>query len=129
MSNSVIKPDQLEKALVKAFAEYGDHVTDEVNKVTKSVVRQGVSELKRTAPAGGRYARGWSHKADKGRVGSIAGETIYNRTDYQLTHLLEKEHETGGGGHYPKNVDYTGTLKRVEEKYTDKYYKEVLAKL
>lgn len=127
MSSVRIRPEQLEQAITKAIAEYGDHVTDEVNKVTKNVVRQGVSELKRTAPTGGRYARGWSHKAEKGRA--LASETIYNRTDYQLTHLLEKEHETGGGGHYPKNVDYTGTLKRVEEKYTDKYYKEVLAKL
>ena len=56
-------------------------------------------------------------------------ETVYNRTAPQLTHLLEKPHGTGGGGNYPKNVDYTGTLARVEEEYTQKYMNEVLSKL
>lgn len=126
--NVTIRPEQLEKAVIKALAEYGDEVEERVNTTTKAVVREAVSELKRSAPSGGQYGRGWSHKADKGRVGKIATETIYNRI-YQLTHLLEKPHSTGHGGHYPKNVDYTGTLARVEEKYTEKYYQEVLSKL
>jgi len=129
MSSSVtIRPEQLANALNKALAKYGDEVLEDVEAVTKSVARDAVRELKGIAPAGGRYARGWSHKAQKGGAYKLS-ETVYNRTDYQLTHLLEKPHETGGGGHYPKNVDYTGTLAAIEEEYTQKYMEEVLSKL
>lgn len=127
-NNVVVRPDQLEKAVIKALAEYGDVVEEKVNSTTKAVVREAVSELKHSAQTGGKYAAGWSHKADKCRVGKIANETIYNRI-YQLTHLLEKAHPVHGGGHYPHHVDHTGTIARVEEKYTNKYYEEVMNKL
>lgn len=126
--NVVVRPEQLEKAVMNALAEYGDEVTERINVTTKSIVREAVSELKHSAPTGGEYAAGWSHKADKGKVGSVVGETIYNRL-YQLTHLLEKPHDTGGGGHYPKKANYTGTMAAVEEKYTQKYYEEVMDRL
>ena len=96
--------------------------------VTKSTARKTVSTLKGSAPAGGRYARGWSHKAQKGGPFKLS-DTVYNRTDYQLTHLLEKPHPVNGGGHYPKNVDYTGTIAKIEEEYAEKYMEEVLAKI
>lgn len=129
MSSSVmIRPEQLANALNKALAKYGDEVLEDVETVTKSVARDAVRDLKSRAPAGGRYARGWSHKAQKGGAYKLS-ETVYNRTDYQLTHLLEKPHATGGGGHYPKNVDYTGTLAAIEQEYTQKYMEEVLSKL
>jgi len=128
MSTRVVRPEQFEKAVIEALGKYGDKVTDILEAETKSIARQTVSAIKGSAPAGGRYARGWSHKAQKGGRFKLS-ETVYNRTDYQLTHLLEKPHETGGGGHYPKNVDYTGTLAKIEEEYTNRYMNEVIAKL
>lgn len=127
-SNVTIRPDQLANVLNKALAKYGDEVLEDVEAVTKSVARDAVRELKNTAPSGGSYARGWSHKAQKGSTYKLS-ETVYNRTDPQLTHLLEKPHDTGGGGHYPKKVDYTGNIAKIEEEYTNKYMEEVLAKL
>ena len=95
--------------------------------VMKQVTRETVSELKSAAPSGGSYSRGWSHKAAKGGPFKLS-ETVYNRI-YQLTHLLEKPHATGGGGHYPKNVDYTGTIARIEEKNTNRFMEELLRKI
>ncbi len=126
--NVMVRPENFEKAVLKALAEYGDDVLEVMESTTKSISRQTVSALKGSAPAGGRYARGWSHKAQKGGPYKLS-ETVYNRTDYMLTHLLEKPHSTGGGGHYPKNVDYTGTIARIEEEFTHKYEEEVLSKL
>lgn len=129
MSSQVVRPEQFEKAVLKAIAEYGDDVLETTEKVMKSNVRQTVSALKSNSPANsGRYARGWSHKAKKGGAYSLS-ETVYNRTDYQLTHLLEKAHPTGGGGHYPRYKDHTGIIARIEEEYTNKFMEEVISKL
>ena len=125
---AVIRPEQFEKAVMKALSDYGDRTTEMLEAETKSISRQTVKAIKGSAPAGGQYARGWSHKAQKGGPYKLS-DTVYNRTDYQLTHLLEKPHATGRGGHYPKNVNYTGTLARIEEEFTNKYMEEVMAKL
>lgn len=129
MNNVVVRPEQFEQAVIKALAEYGDDVLEVSEKAIKSNARQAVSALKGNSPANtGRYARGWSHKAQKGGAFKLS-ETVYNRTDYQLTHLLEKAHPTGGGGHYPRFKDHTGIIARVEEEYTNKFMEEVMAKL
>lgn len=127
MSGSVVvRPEQFEKAVMKALAEYGDKTTEMLESVTKSNARQTASALK-GAGLPGRDAE-WSHKAQKGGAFKLS-ETVYNRTAPQLTHLLEKPHSTGGGGQYPKKVNYTGQIARVEEEYTNKYMEEVLSKL
>ena len=128
MSNIMVSPEQFEKAVMKALADYGDRTTEMLEVETKKAARNAVKEIKASAPAGGQYARGWSHKQQKSGAYNLS-DTVYNRTDYQLTHLLEKPHRTGKSGHYPKNVDYTGTLARVEEEQTQRYMEEVLSKL
>ena len=129
-NNMTVTPDQFSKELYKAIAEYGDEVFKKTDKVAKDIAREATSDLKSKSPVGrkGSYARGWSHRGTKDGAWGLR-HVVYNRTDYQLTHLLEKPHETGGGGHYPKNVDYTGTLAAIEEEYTQKYMEEVLSKL
>ena len=129
MSNVKVSPQQFEKAVIKALAKYGDDVLDMLEAETKSIARQTTKAIKAASPVGkkGSYARGWSHKAQKGGPYQLT-ETVYNRTDYQLTHLLEKPHATRFG-HYPTHVDYTGHIARIEDEYTNKYFEEVTAKL
>ena len=127
MKSVTVTPEQFEKMVTKALAEYGDEVLEKAEQVTKDVARQTVSELKSTAPTGGEYAKGWTHKGQK-TGGRKLSETVHNRL-YMLTHLLEKPHATGNGGHYPKNVNYTGTMARIEEEYGNRYYEEVISKL
>ena len=122
-----VKPEHFAKELTKALAEYGDVVLEKAEQTTKQVSRETVRTLKGSAPAGGNYARGWSHLSQKGGPYKLS-ETVYDRQG-QLTHLLEKPHATGHGGHYPKNVNYTGTIARVEDEYTNKYMQEVISKL
>ena len=132
MSDMVVRPEEFEKAVMKAISDYGDRTLEMLESETKSTGRQTVKALKSSAPAGGQYARGWSHKPQKNGVYKTS-DVVYNRTDYMLTHLLEKPHQTGGGshakGHYPSHVDYTGTIARIEKEYADKYVREVMAKL
>ena len=121
-----VRPEQLEREVLRILKEYGDQANDKMAVITKDVARQASSELKGTAPTGGEYARGWTHKGIK--TGPLhQGEVVYNRK-YMLTHLLEKPHATGKyrRGHYPKNKDYTGNIARVEEEYVAKYLDEVM---
>ena len=130
MSNVTITPEQFQKAVMEAMKDYGDKVIEVSEKAAKTAARGSVKSLKGSAPSGGSYAAGWSHKAKKDGVAKYS-DTVYNRTDYQLTHLLEKPHATGRyrGGRYPKKANYTGTIARVEEEFTNKFMEEVMAKL
>ena len=128
MRGKSIRPEHFEATILKALADYGDAVAEKVDQAEREVSREAVSELKATSPVNaGRYARGWSHKRRKS--GAIGAEVVYNRTDYQLTHLLEKPHPVNHGGHYPKHVDHTGKIADIETKYTAKFMEEVEAKL
>ena len=123
-----VTPKDFSKAMKELIKVYGDEAFNIVKKEAISSAREGSSELKRSAPTGGRYARGWSHKALRRDVLSYT-EIIYNRTDYQLTHLLEKGHKAGKTGWYPTHIDYTGTIKRVEDKFGARFYEGVVEKL
>jgi hypothetical protein len=129
MSNVKIKPQQFEKAVINALGEYGDETNEKLEVMLKTAARETRREMKATSPVNqGKYARGWSNKAQK--VGRFnLNQTVYNRDAYQLIHLLEKPHSTGGGGHYPSKKDHTGIMARVEEEQTQKFFQEVLNKL
>lgn len=79
------------------LGEYSKEVDDLLYEEAKEIAKNGVDELKRTSPISktntthkGRYRRGWKMEIEKG-FGSVEA-TIYNKTDYQLTHLLERPH-------------------------------------
>lgn len=131
MANTItIRPEQFSSALEKVLKEYREEAFEVCEKTAKTTARQATSRLKQTSAVGaqGKYARGWSHKAEnKGTY--FYTDTVYNRTDYQLTHLLEKPHDTGYGGHYPKYNDHTGEIARVEDEFATKFYEGVLSKL
>lgn len=78
--------------LSKILEEYDDHVQDVTNNVLKKAARDAVKDLKNRSPKKtGSYAAGWSVKS-MARNGKILSLVVYNRTDYQLTHLLENGH-------------------------------------
>ena len=115
----------------KLFKEYGDEIYDTVEAQAKDAARKATSELRRESP--GDYAKKWRHKAQKNGKTQYA-ETVYN-TNYRLPHLLEKPHAVGPKkrGQYPahrgSSTDHTGIIARVEEKYTRKFFNELVIKL
>lgn len=73
-----------------------DEYTVELKRATNNsidvVAKAGVKKLKSNSPKKtGDYARGWAIKRERGK-GGINTVTIHNKTEYSLTHLLERGH-------------------------------------
>lgn len=69
-----------------------DELNEDVRKSVKdgitAVSKEAVQKLRNTSPREtGSYSKGWSVK----RMGDMDA-VVHNRTDYQLTHLLENGH-------------------------------------
>ena len=75
-----------------ALDEYSVEFKRAVNNSFDVVAKKGVTQLKENSPKKtGDYAKGWDIVREKNRNG-INDVTIRNKTDYQLTHLLENGH-------------------------------------
>lgn len=72
--------------------EYDVKLKRATNNSMDVVAKEAVSKLKNTSPKKtGDYARGWGVHRERGS-GGINTVTVRNKTDYQLTHLLENGH-------------------------------------
>ena len=90
MANSILD-------LKEILGEYSKEVDECVYEQAKEIAKGGVDKLKNTSPINkkrtknrGRYRKGWTMTIEKG-FGTVEA-IIHNKTDYQLTHLLEKPH-------------------------------------
>lgn len=80
--------DSVEQQLASIMNQYSKEVDQAVQKALDKTAKDTAKELKNTSPKKtGSYAKGWGVKKD-GKKGRI----IHNRTDGQLTHLLENGH-------------------------------------
>lgn len=111
---TAIKPNDLDKEIRQALADYTEEVEEALEKVIDNLAKEGVRELKATSPKrDGEYAKNWTRKKKK------RGYTLYNRK-YQLTHLLEKGHAKQNGG----RVEGIPHIAPVEEKLNRKAVSE-----
>lgn len=94
------KAINIETEIVKILTKYGDEVAENIQKVTKEIVRKGTKAVKQNAQTNfsgtGKYAAGWTFQAKEGRYSSQG--IIYNRAKPGLPHLLEHGHAKRGGG-------------------------------
>lgn len=111
------------------LGDYSKEVDDALYQEAQEIAKEGVQELKRTSPINqkntsnkGRYRRGWRMDIEKG-FGYVEA-IIHNKTDYQLTHLLEKPHLKRNGGLTVPKVHIAPVeekcIKDFEEKLTRK---------
>lgn len=108
----------LANEITKQLEIYTEDVKEKVDKATNDVTKDGVKLLKAVnIELTGDYRTGWARKKDG------TGYIIHNRTDYQITHLLEHGHAKVGGG----RVAAIPHIRPVEEKIV-KDFEELVKK-
>lgn len=124
MSKS-IKPEDLQKTLNEYLANYAEDITEDVQEATDTVTKEAKEELVRTSPKSGRargtkYYKGWAVKIGaKTRKKSYRyTKVIWNKTNYQLTHLLEFRHAKRNGTGW---VEPQPHIQSVEKEYRIKF--------
>ena len=83
----------------KILDEYGDDCRKAVIDTVKEVAKESAKELKTAGDfrnITGKYRKDWTSKTETSRLG--AEGVVYNRNNYQLTHLLEFGHAKQNGG-------------------------------
>lgn len=120
--SKTIEANLLTKEVMKVLENYNDDISEVVEKVANKVGKEAVEELKNTSPKGTRkeYAKGWRLKKDKlGKNRYIV--KVHNKTDYQLTHLLEFGHATRNG----RRTKAQPHIRPTEEKFSKKFEEEI----
>jgi len=108
-------------AIEDILNEYSRDIQDGITAKAIEVAEQGKNELRTTSPKKtGDYRKGW--RVDKKNGNGYVHTTIYNATDWQLTHLLEKPHLKRDGKTYTKPKVH---IAPVEEKCIAEYKKGV----
>ena len=122
--SKAIKPENLEKKLQEYLTQCKEDIDEEVVETTNTVIKEAKQELIQTSPRSGvarntKYYKGWAIKNGvKSRtVRNKYTRVIWNKTNYQLTHLLEFGHATRNGG----RTQAQPHIRKVEEKYGTKF--------
>ena len=100
--------------------EYSSDIQEGITEKAFEVAENGKNELKATSPKRtGAYSKGW--RVDKRSGKGFVHATIYNSTNWQLTHLLEKPHLLRNGKKSTPKVH----IAPVEEKCIAEYQRDV----
>lgn len=124
--SKTVKPEVFAQAVKDYLEIYVEDIGESVEETSNQIGKEAKDELKQTSPTGyrKRYAKGWAIKKDKKKKNYYAIK-IHNKTDYQLTHLLEFGHATRNGGR-TKAIPH---IRPVEEKYKKEFEKRLKDKI
>ena len=121
--SDTIKPEDLEKSLMDYLENYVEDIEEDVEDTVTEVAKEAKQELIQTSPRSGiardtKYYKGWAiRNGGRTRNKHYYGKTVWNKTNYQLTHLLEFGHTTRNGG----RTNPQPHIRPVEEKYGTKF--------
>ena len=110
----------LAKTIQEELLQVGVEVDENLQAVFDKVGKETAEELRKTSPENekgkhrGRYRKGWVYERGLKRAGSRykAGGVVRNKTDPQLTHLLEYGHPIVRRG---KVVGYSDPKEHINE--------------
>ena len=93
--------ESLADVLAQELEDFNQDVTDGLKDSVKNAAKACVAELKSSSPElTGSYAQGWRARTAYDGPSDIRMQ-VHNKTDYQITHLLEDGHANVDGGRTP----------------------------
>ena len=93
-----IRVEDLASAIEEELSAYSQEVTDGLKKEVKQVAKECKEEIQQNSPVlTGSYKKGWTSQVAYENQEDIR-VVVRNKTDYQLTHLLENGHAKVNGG-------------------------------
>ena len=110
----------LAKTINEELMQLGVACDEDMQKVFDEVGKEAVKTLKATSPVNpkgkhsGRYAKGWTYEKGKKYRGKATG-VVRNKTDPQLTHILEYGHPLVRKGKVIGNVEAREHIRPVAE--------------
>ena len=116
------------------MAAFGVQIDEDVQEVFDEVGKEAVKMLKATSPVNeksknrGRYAKGWRYERGK-KVKGVTMSYVRNKTDPQLTHLLEFGHPLVRNGKTVGNVAPQEHIKPVADWCAEEANKRIQQKI
>ena len=108
--------NEIQKEIQKALAIYAHEVANDVDIAKNEVANKLKKDLTQDSPEKtGDYKKGWRVKKFK-KV-----NIVHNKTDYQITHLLEHGHVKVNGGRTDAQIH----IRPNEEKSVNEFLKRV----
>ena len=119
--STLVSVDDLANAIQDELEKYRQDVTNGVKKSVRDAAKQCRDEIKDASPVRtGRYRKGWRASTAYESAEDIR-IMVHNKTDYQLTHLLEKSHLTRDGVKRTKAIPHIAPAeKRAAETLENK---------
>ncbi len=130
--SKTVKVDDLQNTIMDYLEDYVEDIEEDVVEITDNVTKEAIKELKRDSPKqkgisrNKPYWKGWTRQTGKAALKNHRYTIkIHNRTNYQLTHILEFGHATRNGGR-TKAIPH---IRPVEQKYTELYEQKIITAL
>jgi hypothetical protein len=102
-------------ALSRELNLYLMDLTEEFEVAKEETAKELVQDLKLISPeSSGDYKKGWKIKRERKKY------IVYNKTNYQLTHLLEHGHAKRGGGRVQAQIHIKPAEDRAIANYVEK---------
>lgn len=120
-----ITANNFQQEVMNYLVNYVEDIEDDVIQETDDTTKEALKEIKQTSPKGKGtrekpYYKGWTKQKGKENKGRYTVK-IHNKTNYQLTHLLEFGHATRNGGYTEKYPH----IRPLEEKYSKIYEQRI----
>lgn len=111
--------DGLADAVIGELEKFGNETIEDLKDSVKETAKQCVKEIKAGSPKKtGSYKKGWGYKVMY-ESGSEIRVLVRNRTDGQLTHLLENGHAKRNGGRVEGRPHIAPAEKNAEKNLVD----------
>lgn len=112
---------QMVGAITRELANVSEESIDALKAESKREAENAKSKLQSTSPRlTGSYQKGWRYRVSYESAEDIR-ITVFNATDYQLTHLLENGHATANGSGRVAGIEHIAPVEQeIQANLADK---------